>query len=196
MPEPLTLVAVGTGLVGLGAQLARRYFEIAKEIFDIIAGAMALVVFLPVMVVCACIIKLSSRGPVVFRQVRLGKDGRPFVMLKIRSMYQEAPALRQQLFAENEVPGPVFKIRSDPRVSRVGHLIRKYSLDELPQLWNVLRGEMSLVGPRPPIPDEVARYHPWQRERLQVPPRHHAPGCGPVPGPTLCSTARPSTCRS
>ena len=145
-------------------------YELIKRTIDVLGASAGLLLSVPIMLVVAVAIKLDSRGPVLFRHPRLGKDGRPFVMLKFRSMYQEAPALRQQLFAENEMAGPVFKIRSDPRVTRVGRIIRKYSLDELPQLWNVLRGEMSLVGPRPPIPDEVARYHPWQRERLAVKP--------------------------
>ncbi len=145
-------------------------YELIKRTVDLLGASAGLLITAPIMLVVAVAIKLESRGPVLFCHPRLGKDGRPFMMLKFRSMFQEAPALRQQLFAENEVPGPVFKIRSDPRITRIGHLIRKYSLDELPQLWNVMRGEMSLVGPRPPIPDEVARYHPWQRERLAVKP--------------------------
>jgi lipopolysaccharide/colanic/teichoic acid biosynthesis glycosyltransferase len=122
------------------------------------------------MIVLAIIIKLDSPGPVFFRQPRLGKDGRPFMMLKLRSMTQDAAELHAVVATANEMVGPVFKIRSDPRVTRVGRLIRKASLDELPQLWHVLRGDMSLVGPRPPIPEEVARYEPWQRERLAVKP--------------------------
>ncbi len=145
-------------------------YLIAKRIIDLFGASAGLLLAAPVVLIIAVAIKLESRGPVLFAHPRLGKDGRPFVMLKFRSMYPEAPALRQQLFAENEVSGPVFKIHSDPRMTRVGRIIRKYSLDELPQLWNVLRGEMSLVGPRPPLPDEVARYHPWQRERLAVKP--------------------------
>ncbi len=145
-------------------------YLIAKRSIDLFGASAGLLLSAPIMLVVAVGIKLESRGPILFRHPRLGKDGRAFVMLKFRSMYQDASALRQQLFAENEVPGPVFKIHSDPRMTRVGRIIRKYSLDELPQLWNVLRGEMSLVGPRPPVPDEVTRYHPWQRERLAVKP--------------------------
>jgi len=145
-------------------------YELIKRTVDVMGASAGLLLAAPVMLIIAVAIKLESRGPILFAHPRLGKDGRPFVMLKFRSMYQEAPALRQQLFAENEMAGPVFKIRSDPRITRIGYIIRKYSLDELPQLWNILRGEMSLVGPRPPIPDEVTRYHPWQRERLAVKP--------------------------
>ncbi len=145
-------------------------YLIAKRIIDLFGAFAGLVLAMPLMLITATAIKLESRGPILFRHVRLGQDGRPFVMFKFRSMCQEASVLQTQLASQNGVPGPVFKIPSDPRMTRVGRIIRKYSLDELPQLWNVLRGEMSLVGPRPPIPDEVARYHPWQRERLAVKP--------------------------
>ncbi len=146
------------------------FYESTKRVVDVVATCAGLVVAAPLMLLVAIAIKLESPGPVLFRHMRLGKDGRPFVMLKFRSMYQEAPVLQVQLLADNEIPGPVFKIRSDPRITRVGRIVRKYSLDELPQLWNILCGQMSLVGPRPPIPDEVARYEPWQRERLAVKP--------------------------
>ncbi len=145
-------------------------YELIKRTVDVLGASAGLLLSAPIMLVVVVAIKLESRGPVLFRHVRLGRDGRPFVMFKFRSMCQDASVLQAQLVSENGVPGPVFKIRSDPRITRIGHLIRKYSIDELPQLWNVLRGEMSLVGPRPPIPDEVTRYHPWQRERLAVKP--------------------------
>jgi lipopolysaccharide/colanic/teichoic acid biosynthesis glycosyltransferase len=119
---------------------------------------------------CAVAVKLDSPGAVFFRQVRLGKDARPFPMLKFRSMTDGAHAERAALADANHMDGPVFKVRSDPRVTRVGRFMRKASLDELPQLWHVLIGDMSLVGPRPPIPEEVAHYEPWQRERLAVKP--------------------------
>jgi len=145
-------------------------YDLIKRTVDVLGASAGLLLTAPIMLVVAVAIKLESRGPVLFRHHRLGKDGRPFVMFKFRSMCQDASVLQAQLVSENGVPGPVFKIHSDPRMTRVGRIIRKYSLDELPQLWNVLRGEMSLVGPRPPIPDEVARYQPWQRERLAVKP--------------------------
>lgn len=147
-----------------------RLYEIAKRGFDIAAATCGPVLAAPVVLVLAVLIKLDSPGPVFFRQPRLGKDGRPFLMLKLRSMTQDAAELRVLVASSNELVGPVFKIRSDPRMTRVGRFIRKASLDEIPQLWHVLRGEMSVVGPRPPIPDEVARYEPWQRERLAVKP--------------------------
>ena len=140
--------------------------KICKRTLDVVVSLFALLLSLPLMVVAAIIIKLDSPGPVFFRQPRLGKDGRPFVMLKLRSMTQDAAELHTVVASANEMVGPVFKIRSDPRVTRIGKFLRKSSIDELPQLWHVLTGEMSLVGPRPPIPDEVARYEPWQRERL------------------------------
>ncbi len=145
-------------------------YHTAKRIVDLLGASAGLVLTAPLMLFVAMAIKLESSGPLLFRHTRLGEDGRPFVMLKFRSMYQGAPAFQVQPIGENEIPGPVFKMRADPRITRVGRLVRKYSVDELPQLWNVLRGEMSLVGPRPPVPEEVARYEPWQRERLAVKP--------------------------
>ena len=145
-------------------------YEVAKRLTEVTAAVFGLLFFLPLLIVLAIIIKLDSAGPVFFRQTRLGKDGRPFAMLKLRSMTQDAAELHAVVATANEMVGPVFKIRSDPRVTRVGRFIRKASLDEIPQLWHVLTGDMALVGPRPPIPDEVARYEPWMRERLAVKP--------------------------
>jgi len=125
----------------------------------------------PFLGLVALTITLTSPGPVFFRQQRVGRHGRPFGMLKFRSMIVDTEARRAALEAHNEHrEGPVFKMTHDPRITRVGRFIRKYSIDELPQLWNVLRGEMSLVGPRPPIPAEVAKYDAWQRRRLSVVP--------------------------
>ena len=146
------------------------HYDIAKRALDIFGATVGLTLAAPVLLVAAVAVKLDSQGAVFHRQVRLGKDGLPFVMLKLRSMTVDAHDQRTALADHNEMDGPVFKIRFDPRMTRVGRLIRKASLDELPQLWHVLRGEMSLVGPRPPIPEEVARYEPWQRERLAVKP--------------------------
>lgn len=145
-------------------------YTITKRVIDIVGSLAGLTIAAPVMLVTALAIKLDSPGTVFHRQTRLGKDGRPFTMLKLRSMTPEAAQGRTALVEANEMEGPVFKIRSDPRVTRVGKIIRKASIDELPQLWHVLCGEMSLVGPRPPIPEEVARYKPWQRERLAAKP--------------------------
>jgi exopolysaccharide biosynthesis polyprenyl glycosylphosphotransferase len=141
-----------------------------KRVIDIVASAAALALLAPLLVGTAIVIKLTSRGPVLFRQQRVGRHGRRFDMLKFRSMVQNAEELKAKLAAQNEQVGPVFKMRVDPRVTRVGRIIRKYSIDELPQLINVLRGDMSIVGPRPPLPAEVAKYEAWQRRRLSVRP--------------------------
>jgi lipopolysaccharide/colanic/teichoic acid biosynthesis glycosyltransferase len=118
----------------------------------------------------ALAIKLDSPGPIFYRQQRVGKHGRRFWMLKFRSMRQDADRLLDTLRAHNEASGPLFKMRRDPRITRVGRLLRRWSLDELPQLFNVLRGDMSLVGPRPPIPAEVEEYEDWQHGRLRAVP--------------------------
>jgi exopolysaccharide biosynthesis polyprenyl glycosylphosphotransferase len=141
-----------------------------KRLFDLLSSLTALVVLSPLMVGVAIAIKLTSRGPVLFRQERVGQHGQPFYMLKFRSMIVNAEELKARLMAQNEQSGPVFKMRRDPRITPVGRFIRKYSIDELPQLINVLRGVMSVVGPRPPVPSEVARYEAWQRRRLSVRP--------------------------
>jgi exopolysaccharide biosynthesis polyprenyl glycosylphosphotransferase len=141
-----------------------------KRLLDVVVSATALVVLAPLLVVAALAVKLSSSGPVLFGQERVGMRGRPFRMLKFRSMVANAEDLQAGLLASNERTGPVFKLQRDPRVTRVGRFLRKYSIDELPQLLNVLRGEMSLVGPRPALAQEVARYAAWQRRRLSVRP--------------------------
>jgi exopolysaccharide biosynthesis polyprenyl glycosylphosphotransferase len=141
-----------------------------KRAFDLLSSFVALALLAPLLIVVAALIKLTSRGPIFFKQERVGLHGRTFHMLKFRSMVANAEALKARLAAQNEQGGPVFKIRRDPRITAVGRFIRKYSVDELPQLINVLRGEMSIVGPRPPIPSEVAKYEAWQRRRLSVRP--------------------------
>jgi exopolysaccharide biosynthesis polyprenyl glycosylphosphotransferase len=139
-----------------------------KRLFDIVASAGTLVLLTPLLVAVAVVIRLTSRGPILFRQPRVGQHGDLFNMLKFRSMVANAEQLKAKLMAQNELSGPVFKMRHDPRITAVGRFIRKYSIDELPQLINVLRGEMSIVGPRPPVPAEVAKYEAWQRRRLSV----------------------------
>ncbi len=141
-----------------------------KRAFDIAASGLALVLLSPLMFGVALAIKLTSRGPVLFRQQRVGYHGRSFNMLKFRSMVINAEELKKKLLAQNEQTGPVFKMQRDPRITGVGRWIRKFSVDELPQLINVLRGEMTIVGPRPPVPSEVAQYEAWQRRRLSVRP--------------------------
>jgi exopolysaccharide biosynthesis polyprenyl glycosylphosphotransferase len=129
-----------------------------KRAFDLLIAFVSLPLFSPLMLITAIAIKLDSPGPVIFRQERVGKWGRPFACYKFRSMYVDAEARKQELLAQNEADEIVFKIRKDPRVTRVGRIIRKLSFDELPQIFNVIKGDMSIVGPRPPIPYEVARY--------------------------------------
>ncbi|MCX7859957.1 MAG: exopolysaccharide biosynthesis polyprenyl glycosylphosphotransferase [Chloroflexus sp.] len=141
-----------------------------KRILDVTVAMIAIVLTAPIMLITAILIKLESPGPVIFKQVRVGKDGEHFYCYKFRSMYIDAEQRLHELQAKNEADGPVFKIRRDPRVTRVGRVIRKLSIDELPQLFNVLKGEMSLVGPRPALPSEVAKYTYEQIGRLHAIP--------------------------
>jgi exopolysaccharide biosynthesis polyprenyl glycosylphosphotransferase len=137
---------------------------------DVVMSLALLVLLLPLMLLVALAIRLDSPGAALLKQKRIGRDRVPFDCYKFRSMCVDAEAQRKALAHRNEMTGPVFKIRSDPRVTRVGRVLRKYSLDELPQLINVLKGEMSLVGPRPPLPEEVERYEPRHMKRLEVKP--------------------------
>jgi exopolysaccharide biosynthesis polyprenyl glycosylphosphotransferase len=152
-------------------QLAEnRAYAAAKRVFDVVAAVVGLLLFLPLLVYIAVMVKLESPGPIFFRQTRVGRDGKLFACYKIRSMVANAEDLKQRYAHLNEAEGAAFKIRKDPRVTRVGKFVRRSSLDEFPQLFNVLRGDMSIVGPRPQIPEEVAQYTPEQRERLWVKP--------------------------
>ena len=141
-----------------------------KRIIDIAIAAVALTIVSPLFLILALLIKLTSPGPIFYRQTRCGLGGRRFTLLKFRSMVANADQLLTNLEDMNEVDGPVFKMRRDPRCTPVGRWMRIFSLDELPQLWNVLLGHMSLVGPRPPLPDEVNQYESWQRRRLRMRP--------------------------
>lgn len=154
------------------APLARPgfYLRFGKRALDVVGAIFALIVTAPLMAVAAALIKLESPGPILYRSTRIGRDGRPFTFLKLRSMVKGADRHRHRLSHLNECDGPVFKISNDPRVTRVGRLLRTSSIDEIPQFLNVLRGDMSLVGPRPPIPEEVKQYEPWQLRRLDVRP--------------------------
>jgi len=143
---------------------------VLKRAMDVAGAAIALVLLAPLLALIAALVALSDRGPVLFVQERAGLFGRPFQMLKFRTMVPQAEQQLEALRPSNEMSGPVFKMEDDPRVTRVGRVLRRWSLDELPQLINVLRGEMSLVGPRPPLPDEVARYQRWQLRRLSMRP--------------------------
>jgi len=148
-------------------QLWALYF---KRVADFLSSGLALIILSPVFLVLSLLIKLSSAGPVFFRQERVGFNGRRFTLLKFRTMEKDAEKKLQHLLARNEMKGPVFKIANDPRITPVGRFLRKFSLDELPQLWNVFVGEMSLVGPRPPLASEVKEYDSWQRRRLSMKP--------------------------
>jgi lipopolysaccharide/colanic/teichoic acid biosynthesis glycosyltransferase len=139
-----------------------------KRAMDVAGASLLLVAFFPLLLLIAVVVKVSSPGPVIFRQRRAGLGGKPFTFFKFRTMYVDAEARKEALRAQNEVSGPVFKMKHDPRVTSVGRILRKASLDELPQLFNVLKGDMSLVGPRPPTLDEVPHYAPWQRQRLDL----------------------------
>ncbi|HLJ53924.1 MAG TPA: sugar transferase [Chthonomonadaceae bacterium] len=141
-----------------------------KRALDVLLAIGLLSIAWPAMLAAVIAVRLTSNGPVVFRQVRVGRGGRYFVCYKFRSMCADAEAKKSALHHLNEMDGPVFKIKRDPRITPVGAFIRKYSIDELPQLFNVLRGEMSIVGPRPPVPAEVEKYGPRERQRLAVQP--------------------------
>jgi lipopolysaccharide/colanic/teichoic acid biosynthesis glycosyltransferase len=143
---------------------------VVKRALDIVLSLAALIVLAPVLAVVALVIRLSSRGPVFYEWRVLGRHARPFVGYKFRTMVPDADALKTAFSDRNEMSGPVFKIRNDPRVTPFGRWLRKYSVDELPQLWSVLKGDMSLVGPRPPSPEEFAQFEPWQWAKLSVTP--------------------------
>jgi lipopolysaccharide/colanic/teichoic acid biosynthesis glycosyltransferase len=149
----------------------RRLGPPARRVFDVVFSAAALAVAAPIVAVAAAAVKLTSPGPVLLRQVRVGKDGEPFVLFKLRSMYIDAEKRRAELEHLNESRGGVtFKIKRDPRITPVGRILRRLSIDELPQLYNVLRGDMSVFGPRPPLGEEVARYDARARRRLEIKP--------------------------
>ncbi|HVL63881.1 MAG TPA: sugar transferase [Actinomycetota bacterium] len=141
-----------------------------KRTMDVVGAGLLVLLLAPVLAAISLWIKRDSKGPVIFKQVRVGRDGRHFVCWKFRTMYADAEQRRTELEHLNEGPGLLFKLKDDPRVTRVGKVLRRYSLDEVPQLWNVLRGEMSLVGPRPALPSEVEQYDDWVRNRLRVKP--------------------------
>ena len=146
------------------------YLRAGKRIVDVLGASLALVVLAPLILVLSIIIRITTHGPVFYRSKRIGRGGREFTFYKLRSMVKDAHARRDHLTHLNEADGPVFKIARDPRITSIGRFMRSTSLDEVPQFWNVLRGDMSLVGPRPPIPEEVAQYEPWQLRRLDVRP--------------------------
>ncbi len=170
--EALEHIGAGTATAPLVSVRLRgnrtRFYQRAKRLLDVIGAFVLLVLFSPLLVVIWLILMVTTRGRPIFRQIRVGEGGRLFTLYKFRTMVPNAEALQDRV--KNELDGPVFKNRRDPRVTRFGRFLRKFSLDELPQLFNVLKGDMSLVGPRPPVPKEVLQYEPWQLERLSVKP--------------------------
>lgn len=150
----------------------RPLYHGIKRVFDFVASAIALVLLSPLFLFLAIKIHGEDGGPVFYSQIRIGKNEKPFRIYKFRSMVVNADQLKKKLLTQNEVEGAMFKMHDDPRVTKIGKFIRAHSLDELPQLWNVLKGDMSLIGPRPPLPDEVAEYDDWDKQRLLV-----KPGC-------------------
>jgi exopolysaccharide biosynthesis polyprenyl glycosylphosphotransferase len=168
--RPLEAHGVNDGYIHYQSVQSKPVEMAFKRLFDIVSSGVALWLLAPALLVVAALVKLTSRGPVLFRQQRVGLHGRPFQMLKFRTMVTNAEELKAKLAAQNEMDGPVFKMKNDPRITGIGRVLRKFSIDELPQLINVLRGDMSVVGPRPPVPNEVAKYEPWQRRRLSVRP--------------------------
>lgn len=145
-------------------------YLILKRIIDIIGSIIGIVLVSPVLLVTAVLIKLESKGRIFFSQTRVGLHGKEFKIYKFRSMVDGAEALRKSIEHKNEMSGPMFKVRGDPRITKIGRFIRKTSIDELPQLINVLKGEMSLVGPRPSLPSEVEKFESWMLKRLEVKP--------------------------
>jgi exopolysaccharide biosynthesis polyprenyl glycosylphosphotransferase len=148
----------------------RRWYTAVKRISDILISLLAIILLSPIFLITAIAIKLESKGPVFFKQSRVCKNGREFNMLKFRSMCADADKKLQECLHLNEKDGPVFKIKNDPRITRVGRFIRKYSIDELPQFFNILHGDMTVVGPRPSLKSEVAQYTPYEARRLCVKP--------------------------
>ena len=160
----------GTPVYSLVSGPDRAIALATKRLFDLGAASLGLVLLTPLFAVIALAIAVGDGRPILFRQVRVGLHGRPFRIVKFRSMSRDAEARRESLAEHNEIDGRAFKMAADPRVTNVGRLLRRLSFDELPQLWNVVRGEMSLVGPRPPLPAEVANYDLWHRRRLSMKP--------------------------
>ena len=168
-PAVAASTAVPVGAARAYARPSARYF-VLKRAIDVAVCGLGLLILSPLFLLITVAVLLDDGWPVFFGQKRSGEDGREFSCWKFRTMIRDAEAVREQLEAENEASGPVFKIKRDPRITGVGNFLRRTSLDELPQLWNILRGEMTLVGPRPPMPAEVAEYTSRQRGRLAARP--------------------------
>ena len=152
------------------ATVGEEWQLLIKRLFDIIFSLAGIILLFPLFVALTVIIKRVCPGPAIFKQVRSGLNGRKFIMYKFRTMINGADKEKETLNGFNEMDGPVFKMRNDPRVTKFGRFLRRTSLDELPQLFNILKGEMSFVGPRPPVSEEVEKYEIWQRRRLSMKP--------------------------
>jgi lipopolysaccharide/colanic/teichoic acid biosynthesis glycosyltransferase len=150
--------------------LSKEFPYLLKTAIDIVFSVVLLVCLIPIFIFVGILIKFSSKGPVFFKQERIGFDGKTFKILKFRTMVRDAEDLKKRLMKFNEVSGPVFKIKKDPRITKIGGILRRTGLDELPQFWNVVRGHMSIIGPRPPLESEVRQYEKWQMRRLSVKP--------------------------
>lgn len=148
----------------------RTSYDITKRGIDFLCSFLGVIILSPVFIIVALLIKIDSKGPVIFKQERVGLRGKTFYMYKFRSMVVNAEELKDKLQKQNEMSGPMFKMKEDPRITKVGKFIRRTSIDELPQLFNVLKGEMSLVGPRPSLPKEVKEFEEWMNKRLEVKP--------------------------
>lgn len=168
--RPISAGIAGIPVIGYSSAPAKSVSIQLKGILDRIGALAGIILAAPLLVYISLLIKWDSRGPVLFKQTRTGINGRSFKLWKFRTMTIDAEEKKEELQKLNEMSGPVFKIAKDPRVTKVGRFLRKYSLDELPQLFNILLGDMSLVGPRPPLPSEVSQFEPWQHRKLSVKP--------------------------
>ncbi|SDW54980.1 Sugar transferase involved in LPS biosynthesis (colanic, teichoic acid) [Thiocapsa roseopersicina] len=169
--QPAWLIRLRIGAKRLAWVAVVRSAYLLKRTLDILLAGPLFILLLPIFGLLVLAIRLESPGPALFKQTRVGRWGQIFTMYKFRSMYMDAEARKAELLAENEMSGGVtFKMQRDPRITRIGRFIRKASIDELPQLWNVIKGDMSLVGPRPPVPAEVDEYSLSDRRRLEVTP--------------------------
>lgn len=168
--SPNLNLIVSNAVLNTNVSFKLRMFLFLKRAFDLFCATIAFIILLPIFLIVIITIKLDSKGPAIYHQERVGKNGKLFKIYKFRSMCQNADELKEQLLKLNERDGPVFKITNDPRVTRVGKFLRRSSMDELPQLINIIRGDMSIVGPRPALPNEVNTYTEEQKQRLSVTP--------------------------
>ena len=160
----------GIPLIGIKQVSLNKVGQLVTRVVDIAVASLVVLIGLPIWLCLSIIIYLTSPGPILYKSIRVGLDGEPFYMFKFRSMYQDADKVLAKLMAQNEAQGPLFKMKHDPRITPIGRFIRRTSIDEFPQMLNVLKGDMSLVGPRPPLPQEVAQYEEWHKGRLVIKP--------------------------